>query len=38
VQGLIGEEPQAAITGTKAVEAAPGDAERRVNRLTAQMM
>ena len=38
VQGLIGEELEAAITGTKPVEAALKDAERRVNRLYAQMM
>jgi HAE1 family hydrophobic/amphiphilic exporter-1 len=29
---------EAAITGTKLVKAAPGDAERRVNRLYAQML
>ena len=38
VQSLIGEELEAAITGTKPVEAALKDAERRVNRLYAQMM
>jgi multiple sugar transport system substrate-binding protein len=38
VQGLIGEELEAAITGTKPVAAALRDAERRVNRLYAQMM
>lgn len=38
VQGLIGEELEAAITGTKPVEVALRDAERRVNRLFAQMM
>lgn len=38
VQGLIGEELEAAITGTKPVETALKDAERRVNRLYAQMM
>ncbi|MCX9147930.1 ABC transporter substrate-binding protein [Erythrobacter sp. WG] len=38
VQGLIGEELEAAITGTKPVDAALRDAERRVNRLYAQMM
>jgi multiple sugar transport system substrate-binding protein len=38
VQGLIGEELEAAITGAKPVEAALRDAERRVNRLYAQMM
>lgn len=38
VQGLIGEELEAAITGVKPVEAALRDAERRVNRLYAQML
>lgn len=38
VQGLIGEELEAAITGAKPVKAALRDAERRVNRLYAQMM
>ncbi len=38
VQGLIGEELEAAITGAKPVDAALRDAERRVNRLYAQMM
>jgi multiple sugar transport system substrate-binding protein len=38
VQGLIGEELEAAITGAKPVEAALRDAERRVNRLYTQMM
>lgn len=38
VQGLIGEELEAAITGVKPVETALKDAERRVNRLYAQMM
>ena len=38
VQGLIGEELEAAITGAKPVDAALKDAERRVNRLYAQMM
>jgi multiple sugar transport system substrate-binding protein len=38
VQGLIGEELEAAITGVKPVEQALKDAERRVNRLYAQMM
>lgn len=38
VQGLIGEELEAAITGTKPVGTALKDAERRVNRLYAQMM
>jgi multiple sugar transport system substrate-binding protein len=38
VQGLIGEELEAAITGVKPVEDALRDAERRVNRLYAQML
>lgn len=38
VQGLIGEELEAAITGVKPVGAALRDAERRVNRLYAQML
>ncbi|MFM7350001.1 MAG: ABC transporter substrate-binding protein [Erythrobacter sp.] len=38
VQGLIGEELEAAVTGTKPVEVALRDAERRVNQLYAQMM
>jgi multiple sugar transport system substrate-binding protein len=38
VQGLIGEELEAAITGTKPIDKALADAERRVNRLYAQMM
>lgn len=38
VQGLIGEELEAAITGVKPVETALRDAERRVNRLYEQMM
>jgi multiple sugar transport system substrate-binding protein len=38
VQGLIGEELEAAITGAKPVEAALRDAERRVNQLYAQML
>jgi multiple sugar transport system substrate-binding protein len=38
VQGLIGEELEAAITGVKPVEQALRDAERRVNRLYAQML
>lgn len=38
VQGLIGEELEAAITGSKPVKAALKDAERRVNRLYAQML
>lgn len=38
VQGLIGEELEAAITGAKPVKQALRDAERRVNRLYAGMM
>jgi multiple sugar transport system substrate-binding protein len=38
VQGLIGEELEAAITGAKPVNAALRDAERRVNRLYAQIL
>lgn len=38
VQGLIGEELEAAITGAKPVGKALADAERRVNRLYAGMM
>lgn len=38
VQGLIGEELEAAITGTKPVDTALRDAERRVNLLYAQML
>lgn len=38
VQGLVGEELEAAITGAKPVARALKDAERRVNRLYAQMM
>ncbi len=38
VQGLIGEELEAAITGAKPVDAALRDAERRVNRLYAQIL
>ncbi len=38
VQGLIGEELEAAITGSKPVKAALSDAERRVNKLYEQMM
>lgn len=38
VQGLIGEELEAAITGTKPVGAALEEAERRVNLLYAKMM
>lgn len=38
VQGLIGEELEAAITGAKPVDAALKDAERRVNQLYAQML
>lgn len=38
VQGLIGEELEAAVTGTKPIEQALADAERRVNELYAQML
>lgn len=38
VQGLVGEELEAAINGRKPIEAALADAERRVNRLYAGMM
>lgn len=38
VQGLIGEELEAAITGVKPVKQALADAERRVNRLCASMI
>lgn len=38
VQGLVGEELEAAITGAKPVDEALADAERRVNRLYARMM
>jgi multiple sugar transport system substrate-binding protein len=38
VQGLIGEELEAAVTGIKPVERALADAERRVNQLYAQML
>lgn len=38
VQGLIGEELEAAITGSKPVKAALSDAKRRVNKLYEQMM
>lgn len=37
IQGLIGEELEAAVTGTKKIETALADAERRVNELLAQM-
>lgn len=37
IQGLIGEELEAAVTGIKPVDAALADAERRVNELLAQM-
>lgn len=37
VQGLIGEELEAAVTGVKPVEQALADTERRVNELYAQM-
>ncbi len=38
IQGLIGEELEAAIAGNKPVDAALRDAERRVNELLAQML
>lgn len=38
IQGLIGEELEAAVAGIKPVERALADAERRVNELLAQML
>lgn len=38
VQGLIGEELEAAVTGAKPINQALADAERRVNELYAQML
>lgn len=38
IQGLIGEELEAAVTGIKPIEKALADAERRVNDLYAQML
>ena len=38
IQGLIGEELEAAVTGIKPVEQALADAERRVNELLSQML
>ena len=38
IQGLIGEELEAAVTGMKPVDQALADAERRVNELLAQLM
>ncbi len=38
IQGLIGEELEAAVAGNKPVDRALADAERRVNELLAQMM
>lgn len=38
VQGLVGEELEAAVTGAKPVDQALADAERRVNELYAQML
>jgi multiple sugar transport system substrate-binding protein len=38
IQGLIGEELEAAVTGIKPVDQALADAERRVNELLAQML
>ena len=37
IQGLIGEELEAAVTGIKPIDVALGDAERRVNELLAQL-
>lgn len=38
IQGLIGEELEAAVTGAKPIDQALADAERRVNELLAQML
>lgn len=38
IQGLIGEELEAAVTGNKPIEQALADAERRVNELFSQML
>jgi multiple sugar transport system substrate-binding protein len=38
IQGLIGEELEAAVTGAKPIDQALADAERRVNELYAQML
>jgi multiple sugar transport system substrate-binding protein len=38
VQGLIGEELEAAVTGIKPVPQALADAERRVNELYSQIL
>ena len=38
IEGLIGEELEAAVTGQKPVEQALADAERRVNELLAQIL
>lgn len=38
MQGLIGEELEAAVTGAKPIAQALADAERRVNELYAQML
>ena len=38
IQGLIGEELEAAVTGAKPIDQALADAERRVNELLAQLM
>ncbi len=38
IQGLIGEELEAAVAGTKPIDAALRDAERRVNEMLAEML
>lgn len=38
IQGLIGEELEAAVTGIKPVDRALADAERRVNELLSEML
>ena len=38
IQGLIGEELEAAVTGIKPVDQALADAERRVNELLSQIL
>ncbi|MBX4390169.1 hypothetical protein K4H03_29245, partial [Mycobacterium tuberculosis] len=37
IQGLIGEELEAAVSGAKPIDRALGDAERRVNELLSQI-
>ena len=37
IQGLIGEELEAAVTGAKPIDRALADAERRVNELLSQI-